>query len=542
MTTRTFRFRRFGPGLLSAVLLAGTACSPSYYREDADEEVYSVVSQKQAKALGAADDGFTIERPEGALRERLEAPQAATNEPITLGLVAALETAAANSRDFARNRETVYLAALDLTLDRHDFAVRYFDSGTAEIAADDDTDEVTGSVDNSFSIVRSLETGGQIALSLGTSLFRIITSPTENSASSILSLAITQPLLRGAGKAVATENLTQSERSAIYAVRTFERFKQELAVRVASGYFRVLQAIDAVENERANYGNAEEALRRTESLARAGRLPQFQVDQAKQNELTARESVINAEESYNAQIDSFRFTLGLPPDSNVDLDRSELEKLVAGGLTDSAVAAEEAVRIAVAKRLDLMNSRDQAEDATRRIAVAENALEMGLDLVAGASWGTTNNRPGAFEFGEGRYSIGLDFDLPLDRKAQRNAYRAALIEAERRRRDMIEAEDSVKIDVRDALRNLRQARESYEIQKTSVGLARTTIDSTTLFLQAGRADTRDLLDAQRDLLRAQNSLTRALVSHEISLLELSRDMGTLQVDDTGLSYEIKLKD
>lgn len=515
------------------------ACSSRWYKEDADEEVYSIVEKKQAKVLGAAEEGFTIEPAAETLRQRLVTGPP-PEEPIRLDLVGSLETAAENSRDFANARESVYLAALDLTLARHNFAIRYFDSGTAELVADDGEDTETGTVDNAFSIVRNLETGGAIALALSTSLFRIFSSPTDNAAMSTLSLAITQPILRGAGKVVATENLTQAERDAVYAVRSFERFKQDLSVSVASEYFRVLQAADAVENERANYENARIALVRTQSLSAAGRLPQFQVDQAKQAELLARESVVDAEENFNSRLDSFRVTLGLPPDKNVVLDEGDLDRLAEAGLKAVDVAPERAVSEALENRLDLMNAYEQAEDAVRRIAVAENALEMGLDLIAGASWDTSNNRPAAFEFGEGRYSIGVEFDLPLDRKAQRNAYRASIIEAQRRQRDAEEAEDSVKLDVRDALRRLRQARESYEIQKVSVDLATTTIKSTTLFLDAGRADTRDLLDANSDLVRAKNSLTQALVTHEITLLELSRDMGTLQVDDTGLSYEIKL--
>jgi outer membrane protein TolC len=525
--------------LVLSASLSGAACSARWYREDADEEVYSIVAKKQAKVLGAPEEGFTIEPATSTLRERLTSASA-PKEPLTLDLLGALSTAAENSRDFAQARESVYLAALDLSLERHNFAIRYFDSGTAEAVADDGADTESGSVDNAFSIVRNLETGGAIALSLTTSLLRIFSSPTDNFAASTLSLAITQPLLRGAGKVVATEQLTQAERDAVYAVRSFERFKQSLSVSVASSFFRVLQAGDAVNNERANYDNAQIALVRTQSLSDAGRLPQFQVDQAKQAELSARETVILAEENFNGQLDSFRVTLGLPPDTDVFLDSVELQRLVDSGLTENLVEPEFAVAEALENRLDLKNAYDQAEDAVRRIAVAENALEMGLDLVAGASWDTSNNRPAAFEFGDGRYSIGLDFDLPLDRKAQRNAYRASIIEAQRRQRDADEAEDSVKLDVRDALRRLRQARESYEIQKVSVALATTTIKSTTLFLDAGRADTRDLLDANSDLVRAKNSLTRSLVTHEISLLELSRDMGTLQVDDKGLSYEIKL--
>jgi len=61
--------------------------------------------------------------------------------------------------------------------------------------------------------------------------------------------------------------------------------------------------------------------------------------------------------------------------------------------------------------------------------------------------------------------------------------------------------------------------------------------STKMFLDAGRAEIRDLLDAQDALLSAQNQLTASIVSYRIAELSIQRDMGVLQVDETGLWKE-----
>jgi len=82
-----------------------------------------------------------------------------------------------------------------------------------------------------------------------------------------------------------------------------------------------------------------------------------------------------------------------------------------------------------------------------------------------------------------------------------------------------------------------QARESYRIQLEAVALAERRVDSTALFLQAGRAEVRDVLEAQEDLVNAQNALTAALVDYRVAELNLQRDMGVLQVSDDGLWHE-----
>jgi outer membrane protein TolC len=65
--------------------------------------------------------------------------------------------------------------------------------------------------------------------------------------------------------------------------------------------------------------------------------------------------------------------------------------------------------------------------------------------------------------------------------------------------------------------------------------------STKMFLDAGRAEIRDLLDAQDALLSAQNQLTASIVSYRIAELSIQRDMGVLQVDETGLWKEFSLE-
>ena len=68
-------------------------------------------------------------------------------------------------------------------------------------------------------------------------------------------------------------------------------------------------------------------------------------------------------------------------------------------------------------------------------------------------------------------------------------------------------------------------------------LARERVKSSELFLQAGRAQVRDVLDAQEALVSAQNALTSALVNYRIAELRLQRDMGVLEIDHRGLWSE-----
>jgi outer membrane protein TolC len=143
-----------------------------------------------------------------------------------------------------------------------------------------------------------------------------------------------------------------------------------------------------------------------------------------------------------------------------------------------------------------------------------------------------------FDPTEGLYSASLLLDLPFERTEERNAYREAYLDLEQAVRDLQALEDTIKLNVRSALRQLLESRESAGIQVEAVRLARDRVTSTNLFLEAGRAQVRDVLDAQESLLSAQNALTEAFVGYRVAELEFQRDLGVLQVATTGTWTEL----
>ena len=130
-------------------------------------------------------------------------------------------------------------------------------------------------------------------------------------------------------------------------------------------------------------------------------------------------------------------------------------------------------------------------------------------------------------------SATMALELPLDRKAERNAYRRSLINLDVTERNYVEQLDRTKLDVRESWRSLKQAEQSYLIQKRSLELAEQRVDNVAMLIELGRAITRDELEAQRALVSAQNSLTSARVDHHNAKLDLLLAMEALTIDEKG---------
>jgi outer membrane protein TolC len=441
----------------------------------------------------------------------------------------------ARSSSSRRSRSTS--PPLSLTSQRNRYSLIF--SGGADAGVDGTADETAqGSVGGDLSVSRLAASGARILGGFVSNFFRVFTSGGGWDTSSLLSLSITQPLMEGFGSLVTMEPLTQAERNVVYAIRNFERFRRRFAVDVVAEYLAVIESRNSLQNAEANLQSLEQNTRRSEELAKAGRTPQFEVDQSKQRELSARNNVITSRTRLEAQLDRFKISLGLPIECTLNLAEDALDNARELGIVELALSEEKAIELAMRQRFDLRNSIEQIEDAERQVEVAKDALRIGLDLSAAISVDNEDDKkPFKFDWDNYEWEVGLTLDLPLNRVDQRNNYRRALIGlvAERRAHDRFI--DSIKQGVRSQLRNVNQALRSYRIEENAVKLAEQRVDSTRLLIDAGRATTRDFLDAEQSLLSAKNNLTSRLVDYFEANLELLRELEMLDVGKEGLKVD-----
>ncbi len=528
------------------ILFAGLyqACSLEAYKKDADREAYSIIREKQKKVLGK-EVPFTVESlHEKARQSLLEEIERARKKdgtgvkPLKLDLKKTLEAASFLSREFQDLKEILFLAALDLSTKRWEF--KWHPSVSGDIGVSGNRRRATTSGRVSATLQKTLGIGASILAGLLNSFSRTITSGGPWNTSSLFSLSITQPLLRGFGRRIVLEPLTQAERNVVYAIRNFERSRRNLVVRITTQYFRLLQQMAQIEVEKENLKTLEKNLERNQALEKAGKLAKLQVDQNRQSVLVSRARLLDARESFRTALDNFKIMLGIPVDVDIELEKNDFEKLKEKGIALLPVTVEKAIAIAVERRLDLRNSMDMAEDAKRKVYVAADALKMGLDLDLDLDIPSRQRKPGKPAWRDTTMGAGLSFDLPIDRIPQRNAYRRAIVSYEQAVRRMELKKENIIQEIRERFRRLKQASQEYEIQLQGVKLAKRRVDETTMKQQAGRAIVRDVLEAQDALRSAQNALDRAMVDFLTARLELLRDMEILKLSEEGLGYDERI--
>ncbi len=210
------------------------------------------------------------------------------------------------------------------------------------------------------------------------------------------------------------------------------------------------------------------------------------------------------------------------------------------GLPPIDISVDQAMVTALVQRLDLMNERGALADSWREIKIAADELRSNLNLTASQSLRTDQHRPFAFSTDNATTRLGVSWDLPLNRRLERNLYRRSLINYNAGLRGLMQFEDSIKLNVRDELRNLDLARVQYPIAVASAALAEEQVLSTRLKLLLGLQDVRasDLVEAYNDSRQALADMVQLRIGYILERAQFALDLEVMMLDDTGYWPEI----
>jgi hypothetical protein len=370
------------------------------------------------------------------------------------------------------------------------------------------------------------------------------------------------------------------------------------------GFIPAVQNIVQVEIDRRNVAFYENLVTLYTELIQgeASGLTQLQVDQVMSSLISARQTLFNDKITYRTSCDEFKMQMGLPPDTPIVLDQhlykpffevfdgvdqwqkdpkrtlDQLPSIIAKfpvledidvegrsvlGLYRNYDATrrvfkpededpledelQAAVRIALEYRLDLMNARAQLYDAWRQIRVTANALLGVFNLAITNNIYTPpgNTNPFAFLSEAKQFALTIQAELPLVRLNERNNFRTAIINYERARRNLQQAEDNVKVQLRNDLRSVHVQYISYEINKRvfelNVRLKDQSFEQivappaggTQALAQGANAATQttNLLSFQARAYGSMVSMTTAYQLYEQARLIVYRDIGTLPYDE-----------
>jgi outer membrane protein TolC len=373
---------------------------------------------KEWDATNRAEDAAEDQREKANADPNTPAVPAATPNslssdavPFRLRLDQAVELAILNSREFQDRREDLYLAALPVTQERFGFAAQAF-------AAESVIREATGSqrpegrgnrwrIGSEAGVTRQFATGAQLLVRFANQVVVDITGPKPHVSLSNLSLTFVQPFLRGGGYAVTLEALTQAERTLLYAIRSYARFRKTFYVVIAgqgdytnnpyglqglsanlgraignnltapqAGYLPTILQAATLANQQTNVASLEQFLKLFQNLREGGQTSELQIVRVEQQLIQGRTQVLTNQRQYLDSLDNFKLQLGVPATMAIELDDGPLRPMRQQLTRFEAVYSDLRSVQAVAEQSDPAEEPAQYRSRWRRL-LTESALVRG---------------------------------------------------------------------------------------------------------------------------------------------------------------------
>jgi outer membrane protein TolC len=200
---------------------------------------------------------------------------------------------------------------------------------------------------------------------------------------------------------------------------------------------------------------------------------------------------------------------------------------------------DQAIQVALANRLDLKNALAAVTDAWRNVEVDANALQGFLNFIYTGNLASAPSHTTLFRFDSSAsvHRFGLEFQAPINRRAERNAYRAGQIQYQRARRAYMALRDEIVREIRLNLRELTLGRKQFDIGREQLISSSRQLEEAEYALQRpseGAPVTLNLLNALNNLLSARNQLIGTWVAYETQRYSLYSNFDLMDIDANGI--------
>ena len=294
-----------------------------------------------------------------------------------------------------------------------------------------------------------------------------------------------------------------------------QRTYNEMRSTVTDGYFTMLQADNMQKLSAESVARLEDHLKNVQAQYDVGVVAKVDVLRSQVELANAKQTLIQAENSYQVAEANMNKIVGLPMDTNLKLDNLLVYNAYDKNMDDCLAYAAE-------HRPELMQAQYNVDAAKGALMVARSGHMPQVAASASQSWSYTN-WPGDEK---GNWGVGVNvsmnvFDTGVTLSKIHGA-EADLKKAEETYRDTVNA---VNLDVRSNYLGLREAEKRISTTKLAVEQADEDYRIAQLRYMSGVGTNTDVLDAQVALTQAKTNYTQALYDYNTSKTALETSIG-----------------
>jgi outer membrane protein TolC len=449
------------------------------------------------------------------------APRPASAQDTVLTLRAAVNEALAKNEHLVNQKDVGTQADLGLRLARNAFRPKVVPNVLGSFGSTDINSQ-TYRVD----VSQKLTTGTELKVGLGTATSQIPAGPASGPVdihfyNADTTISLTQPLLRGFGPGVARRPLDAAELRRHDADRQQILAEQQVAVDVASAYYRVVSQQNFVTVAQKSLDRSRKLRDASEAKLGTGLVSQLDVLRAQQLVAQAEIQVFDAQAAVEDARDRLLFLMGHPSGEAFDVDQTIPAAV-------DTLSADDAVALAMTRRLDLQGASADAADADRQIKYTRNQLLPQVDVnLVYTRRETADSFVSSFGLDRFRFATFFTISSPIDRTAQEVDYQNSVIDRDRRYRDLETMRRRIADDVRRSVRDRDRLLRLMTAAETAVTISQRQVEVAQLRYERGLSNNLDVVTAETDLLSAESRRSAAAAEYAVAQLTLRATVGIL---------------
>ncbi|MBN2308788.1 MAG: TolC family protein [Candidatus Hydrogenedentes bacterium] len=353
-------------------------------------------------------------------------------------------------------------------------------------------------------------------------------------------LSLTQPLMRGRGRAANLAMVRRAKNSRLSAEHQVEQQVMSSMSEVIKAYWDLVGAVEQLKVREESLKNAELLLEINQRRLDIGVGAALEVLQAKAGVATrlsdlasARSQIMDAEDRLKQLLDMREEDM-IVPVQIVPIDRPSLTE-------DLELDESISVQRALENRPEIRMAELEIDSAGIERKRASNDMLPQVDLSGsyyrGGRGGKTRDVfRGVEEERDMSYSISLSGSVPIPNRAARGNYHYALMTERQAEQRLTKSKQEAAANVRMALRSVATNRTLIESNRQTVALQTTNVEAERKRRQLGVTTTYDVLKIQEDLATAQSQEVQAVISFQKALVDLQLAEGVILADN-GIEFE-----
>ncbi|MBF0101928.1 MAG: TolC family protein [Desulfobacterales bacterium] len=386
-------------------------------------------------------------------------------------------------------------------------------------------------VSSDIRLKKLFSTGTTVEIGAGGSIQSIRNDLDKKNKDLNLELAVTQPLLQGAGSDVTLARLRSAQIGIEISTYELQAAAEGLVAQVEQAYWDDIMAEQSIEIHTKSLEIANQQVEEVKERIRVGKIAETELAAAEAEAASRHEQLIDARGTLAKRQLNLIQLLGQGNNENesswsLEIKLNDAPQIPPLKLEDVKTYVQRALQ----NRPDINQARLKISQNDIELVRTRNGLLPKLDLfisLGGSRYATSFSDTIDRDGDSISYVTGLNFQMPLFNQNAKAVHEKSLLTNEQAKIALRNMEQLIQVDVRSAFVDVERMNEKMKATRVTRNLREKTLNIEVEKFRIGRSTTFLVSQARRDLVSSQIDEIQSMIEYRKALMNLYRLEGAL---------------